>query len=252
MQTKFMQAYLQVPGVLEALQLLRSKQAEGQKAEELFEDNNHGLLNEEHEEQVDEQIEKPTAAEAGPAPAISWPASIMHSLELTVKDGDQVKDTWPADRCIYYIDCYPDTCLNAVGTLFCKPENCNLRGRCSNSVYETCHAELIKSEIGVGVRATELIPAGATVAPYTGLLTDFDYNNQDRQYEYVVSLQTKGRGNKRLYIDAQEWGTLAHCMLRDGSEERFLGTLEELEANAEVIRLVLVKLILLVLLTSLS
>ncbi|KAG1697660.1 hypothetical protein DVH05_016099 [Phytophthora capsici] len=183
MQTKFMQTYLQVPGVLEALQLLRSKQAEGQKAEVLFEDNNHGLSNEAHEKQVDEQIEKPTAAEAGPAPAISWPASITHLLELNIKDGVQVNDTWPADRCLCYIDSYPDTCLNAVGTLFCKPENCNLRDRCSNRLYETCHAELFKSEIGIGVRATELTLAGATIAPYTGLLTDFDYNNQDRQYE---------------------------------------------------------------------
>ncbi|KAF1795462.1 hypothetical protein GQ600_18591 [Phytophthora cactorum] len=41
------------------------------------------------------------------------------------------------------------------------------------------------SATGGGVCPTDTILVGATIAPYIGLLTDFDYDNNTHQFEYV-------------------------------------------------------------------
>ncbi|KAF4143376.1 SET domain-containing protein [Phytophthora infestans] len=71
--------------------------------------------------------------------------------------------------------------------------------------------ELFASDIGIGVRAVDTLHVGSTVAPYTGILTNHDYNTDANQHEYVVALQARARGRvkNKLYIDAEEWGTVA-------------------------------------------
>ncbi|POM78263.1 Hypothetical protein PHPALM_4222 [Phytophthora palmivora] len=165
MQTLFIQAFLKIPGVREALQRLRAKRDEESKQNAPQQRNN-----------------------------VEWPSNIIRSLQLNIKEGVKLKDNWPTDQCNCYGDCYPDICPNAAGDLFCARDNCRYRGRCSNGVYETHDVELFESHTGIGVRATDTIQVGTTIAPYTGLLTDFDYDRSDTQHEYVIDLQTSGRG----------------------------------------------------------
>ncbi|POM60847.1 hypothetical protein PHPALM_30240 [Phytophthora palmivora] len=67
------------------------------------------------------------------------------------------------------------------------------------------------------------IQVGTTIAPYTGVLTDFDNDRSDTRHEYVIELQTKGRGNKKRFIDAEEWGTVARFVNHScGTNTRFM------------------------------
>ncbi|OWZ01902.1 hypothetical protein PHMEG_00026634 [Phytophthora megakarya] len=125
MQTLFIQAFLQIPGVREALQQLRAKREEDERE-------SRNML---HEALVEEAEEK-------------------------------MKQLWSNNK---------------------------------KSVNRT----------GIGVRATDTVNVNTNIAPYTGYLTDFNYDDAEDQNKYVIGLQSKGKGNKALFIDAEHWGTMA-------------------------------------------
>ncbi|KAF4131093.1 hypothetical protein GN958_ATG04857 [Phytophthora infestans] len=188
MQTKFIQAYLQLPGVREALQLLRQRRVENENRRSPMQ---RGKARETEEcKQTDREdvvvnlaAGEPDACTSQPAPAIAWPASIIHYLQLSIKEEIVIKDYWPSDRCKCYCDCYADTCPHAAVQIFCEFANCAPRGRCSNGVYEHSDVELITSANGVGVRIIDSIPVGTTIVPYTGLMTNFEYDSNTHQFE---------------------------------------------------------------------
>ncbi|KAK1933920.1 Histone-lysine N-methyltransferase [Phytophthora citrophthora] len=152
---------------------------------------------------VEPEITGREQEEVSKSGTVAWPVQVTHSLKLKIKDGVAIKDSWPTDRCSCIANCFPDTCMNAATKLFCAADNCIFQGHSQMEFTSPISA------IDIGVRATEDIPVGATIAPYTGLLTDHNFDKDIRQWDCVISLQTKGRGNKKLFIDAEERGTVA-------------------------------------------
>ncbi|KAF4147297.1 SET domain-containing protein [Phytophthora infestans] len=224
MKTVFIQAYLQLPGVREGIERFRALQEEESKlpaptadVTELAQHSDEprraaepeiaGVEISADEDEDKQEDEAPNF----PSLSIPFPASVTRSLRLNNPEGFELADDWPSEICGCIGDCYPDTCLNATTTLFGGSDNCTFRGRCSNGVNESHDVELFASGIGIGVRAVDTLHVGSTVAPYTGILTNHDYNTDANQHEYVVALQARARGRvkNKLYIDAEEWGTVA-------------------------------------------
>ncbi|EGZ21936.1 hypothetical protein PHYSODRAFT_299485 [Phytophthora sojae] len=186
MKTKLAQEYRNLPGLREALQSLREQIADEEKPPA----QTAGEAVVEHTEEQ-QQVAEALDANAPATGAIFWPRSIDHSLELTVAEGVRIKGYWPSDVCQCLVDCFSDGCSNATSSLFCDEDNCKFEGRCSNGILECSAMELFQSAIGIGVRATDTIPVGATFAPYTGFLTDFDYDAEVHQRHYVISLHAR-------------------------------------------------------------
>ncbi|RLN54672.1 hypothetical protein BBJ28_00023830 [Nothophytophthora sp. Chile5] len=88
--------------------------------------------------------------------------------------------------------------------------NCSLRGRCSNSVYECKGIALMVTESGLGVRVTTFIPVGSVIGEYMGTLITHDYEkDEETTSEYAMKLQTRSVTKKVAYIDADECGGMA-------------------------------------------
>ncbi|GMF30109.1 unnamed protein product [Phytophthora lilii] len=148
MQTQFIQKYLQVPGVREALQQLRARREEEEKAPshvvaaapEVTGHEPPNLVNDIPVQDNDEHDEEDGDLQASDE-AVPWPSGITYFLRNEIQEGVVLKESWPAERCGCIGDCYADTCLNASSDLFCAHDNCTFSGRCSNGVYATSDVE---------------------------------------------------------------------------------------------------------------
>ncbi|GMF63908.1 unnamed protein product [Phytophthora fragariaefolia] len=196
MKPQFIPAYLVVPGVCDALQRVRDQRDDEAKRQVLIVQDveSEGEVEVAWSVEITQDGEEADAAEGG---------------EGEVKEGVVLKDSWPSDIYYCYGDCYPDIGTNATASIFYAKDNCKFRGHCSNSIQESPHLELSQSETGIGVRVTATFLIGATLALYTGLLTDYDFDKDKVQRKCVVSLQSRGKRNTKLYANAQAWGTYA-------------------------------------------
>jgi hypothetical protein len=112
---------------------------------------------------------------------VKWPSGVHRSVGMDIKAGVVLRDNWPPECCRCHGDCYPDICDNSTANRFCAVDNCKFRGHCSNGIAESLALELFQSHTGIDVRSTAAIPMGVNVAPYTGYLTDYDYDACDDQ-----------------------------------------------------------------------
>ncbi|OWZ03894.1 hypothetical protein PHMEG_00024294 [Phytophthora megakarya] len=95
---------------------------------------------------------------AGEGCRLDRPEGVHRSLNRDISDGIHLKDTWSADSDV----------------------------------------ELFASRTGIGVRATDTINVNTNIAPYTGFLTDFNYDDAEGQNE-LLAYNRKEREQSSVY-----------------------------------------------------
>eukprot|EP00644_Phytophthora_capsici_P015336 jgi/Phyca11/113554/e_gw1.24.540.1 len=95
--------------------------------------------------------------------------------------------------------CRPDSCPNALGSIFCAQDNCRNGFDCGNRLKAVSGLHLDSASIGYPVFTSEDIYCGRIVAEYAGVLTARDYRKDKKRISnYTIGLATRSSRKENL------------------------------------------------------
>ncbi|ETP42671.1 hypothetical protein F442_10436 [Phytophthora nicotianae P10297] len=191
MKTMFMNSFLRLPGVREALsarrQAMLRREAIPREPEVIVIDGDDDDL---------------------------WPANVDKVNVSRNPEKIRFTDTGPTGKCKCGFDCFRDECPNADTSYFCTKANCNRNGKCSNSLFECKDLKLaVCKGTGIGVKATATIHAGSIIGNYNGVLTTRDFAADiESASDYALELQLRSTRNEKVYITATTCGSMTQML----------------------------------------
>eukprot|EP00644_Phytophthora_capsici_P001375 jgi/Phyca11/105136/e_gw1.10.592.1 len=144
--------------------------------------------------------------------------------------------------------CRPDSCPNALGSIFCARNNCLNGSDCGNRLRTMSGLHLARGSIGYSVITSEDIESGSIVAEYAGVLTTHDYRKDKKRISnYTIGLATRSSRKENLWIEAKFKGNItrfmnhscaANCRFYEVQNRRFVTVvvvaMEDIQAGSEV------------------
>ncbi|KAG1705661.1 hypothetical protein DVH05_003362 [Phytophthora capsici] len=123
---------------------------------------------------------------------VPWPTDVVEITNTENPNNIVVPDLGPMDWCGCDTICRPDSCPNALGSIFCARNNCLNGSDCGNRLRTMSGLHLARGSIGYSVITSEDIESGSIVAEYAGVLTTHDYRKDKKRISnYTIGLATR-------------------------------------------------------------